>query len=414
VRVAIIGSGVSGLVCAHALHRTHDITVFEAGDHIGGHVHTHRIDLADETHHVDTGFIVYNERNYPNFTRLLHELSVPTAPSDMSFGVRDERSGLEYRGTGLRSVFAQPRNAVRPAFWRLLADIARFHRHGQRLLAASDDGITLAGFLAQHGYSRLFVEDFLVPLGASIWSADPQEFDRFPLTSLARFLANHGLLSLGDHPQWRHVVGGSARYVERLVAPWIERIRLHAPVEKVVRRADGVEVVSSQYGVEGFDAIVFATHSDQALEILADPSADEREVLGAIRYQPNDVTLHTDARFLPRARRAWASWNYHVLEQPSRRATITYRMNSLQGLASEQQILVTLNRHDEVAPDRVLGRWAYAHPVLDQRALDAQRRRHRVQGQQRTWFCGAYWGYGFHEDGVRSALEVSRALGGRA
>ncbi len=412
VRIAIVGTGVSGLVAAHLLHPHHDLTIFEAGDHVGGHTHTHRIRIGDETHHVDTGFIVYNERNYPHFTRLLGSLGVASSPSEMSFSVRDERSGLEYRGTDLRSLFAQPRNLLRPSFHRMLVDIVRFHRQGRALLEGDpEESLTLREFVERNRFSRLFVEDFLLPLGAAIWSADPEDVDRFPMASLAQFYANHGLLSLGDHPEWRFVQGGSARYVERLVEPFEHRIRLGVPVEKVVRHARGVEVLSDQHGPERFDAIVLATHSDQALGVLADADRDERSILGAIRYQPNTVTLHTDERFLPRSRRAWASWNYHVVGDRPGRATLTYRMNSLQRLESRHQILVTLNRHEEVDPARVLGSWEYSHPVFDLETAAAQQRRKEIQGRGGVYYCGAYWGYGFHEDGVRSAIDVARHLG---
>jgi predicted NAD/FAD-binding protein len=418
MRIAIVGTGISGLVCAHRLAPTHDLTIFEADDRIGGHTHTVRVDLDDETHQVDTGFIVHNERNYPAFVSLLRELGVATQPSDMSFSVSDQITGTEYRATNLNTIFAQRTNLVRPQFLRMLVDILRFNRAARHLLDEERSRETaeesLDDFLARGGYSRAFIDRFLVPLGASIWSAEPETFTRFPALAYARFMHNHGLLQLRDRPQWRTVTGGSHRYVEALTAPFADRIRLGDPVHKVVRRDDAtVEVVSSGRGLERFDRVVLATHSDQALRLLADPSGPEREILGAIRYQPNVATLHTDERFLPRNPRARASWNYHLSPGEHRAATLTYWMNNLQSLRSRHQILVTLNRDDEVDPARRLGRYEYAHPVFDAAALAAQARRPEIQGVRSTYFAGAYWEYGFHEDGVRSALDVCRHLGPR-
>lgn len=413
--IAVVGTGISGLVCADHLRHGAEVTVFEAGDHVGGHTHTVPVTLDDGTHHVDTGFIVHNDRNYPEFRRMLDRLGVPTRASDMSFSVSDARNGLEYRATSARTLFARRRNLLRPSFHRLLVDILRFHRQGRRLLSDPDPDpdLTLADFLERGRFSRPFVDDFLVPLGSAVWSADPTTYTRFPMVTLARFLANHGLLSVGDQPQWRTVVGGSSRYVEALTAPFADRIRLHSPVDKVVRHADGVEVHTADGQLEEYDHVVLATHSDQALEVLADATPDERDILGAIGYQPNTVTLHTDSRFLPRAPGARASWNYHVLPDAAarRRATVTYWMNNLQGLESRHDILLTLNRHDEIDPASVIDRYEVSHPVFDRAALAAQGRRHEIQGRGGTWYAGAYWGHGFHEDGVRSALDVTRALG---
>jgi predicted NAD/FAD-binding protein len=417
-RIAIVGSGVSGLVCAHLLHADHDITVFEANSYVGGHTNTVRVDLDGETHSVDTGFIVHNHRNYPNFVKLLDELGVATQPSEMSFSVSDARDGLEYRGTNLNTIFAQRRNVIRPTFLRMLADIIRFNRAAKRLLAADADPAragdteeSLASFLERGRYSPAFIDRFVVPLGASIWSADPETFTAFPALAYARFMDNHGLLDLRGMPEWRTVTGGSRRYVDALTAPFADRIRLDAPIDKVVRRGDAIEVVSRDHGAETFAQVILATHSDQALRLLGDPSDDERDILGAIRYQSNVATLHTDERFLPTNTRARASWNYHLDAANSRRSTLTYWMNKLQSMESEHQFLVTLNRHDEIDPALVLGRYEYDHPVFDAPAMAAQRRRAEIQGRRGTFFAGAYWEYGFHEDGVRSALDVCRHFG---
>ncbi len=412
MRIAIVGTGVSGLVCAHLLSRRHDVTVFESDSRPGGHAHTVRIDLADETHDVDTGFLVYNERNYPGLVRLFDRLGVATKASDMSFSVSDDASGVEWRGTSLTTLFAQRRNALRPAFLRMLADVVRFNRLARSLLTEEHPtDQSLAQLLADGRWSSRFIEWYLIPMGSSIWSADPGTFLGMPAVTFARFFDNHGLLEYGDQPSWRTVEGGSRRYVEAVLAPLGDAVRLSSPVAKVTRREDGVEI-HSDVGPERFDHVVLATHSDQALRLLSDPSVPERQVLGAIRYQPNRATLHTDERLLPRSRRAWASWNYHRLIDQPQLATLTYRLASLQGIDSAHEILVTLNRDDAIREDRVLARFDYGHPVFDVAAIAAQRRREELNGDRGTWFCGAYWGYGFHEDGVQSALAVCRRLAG--
>jgi uncharacterized protein len=414
VKLAIVGTGISGLAAAHRLHHHHDITVFEGADRIGGHANTVRVDLADETHHIDTGFIVYNERNYPRFTRLLTELAVETTPSEMSFSVRNERTGHEWSGSTLDGLFAHRRDVARPSHWRMLTEILRFNRVARSLLAATDPtdpGPTLAELLAEHRFAGRVVDDYVIPLGASIWSADPTTFARYPAAPLFRFLDNHGLLSLGGRPSWRTVTGGSTRYVERLVAPFRDRVRLGEAVEKVVRVPQGgIELVPSGGQPEHFDHVILACHADEALRLLGDPTPAEHAILGAIRFQPNVATLHTGASMLPRSRRAWSSWNYHVTAEDRRLPTLTYWMNRLQGLDSAHQICVTLNRHAEIDQASVLGRFEYSHPVYDPATLAAQARRHEIQGRECTWFVGAWWGYGFHEDGVASTDDVVAAL----
>ncbi|MDY7100344.1 MAG: FAD-dependent oxidoreductase [Actinomycetota bacterium] len=412
MRVAIIGSGVSGLVSARLLAPDHDVTVFEADDRIGGHANTVRVELGDETHDVDTGFIVYNRRNYPLFDRLLDELRVETQPSEMSFSVTDEPSDVTWCGTNLNTVFARRRNALDPGFWKMLAEMVRFNRLARAALAdpATPEDLTLAEFCERHGFGGRFSEHYLIPMGAAIWSADPRTFDRFPLVSLCRFLDNHGLLSFGDRPRWRTVTGGSRRYVEALVESSSFRVRTATPVTKVVRHADRVELSVEGTGPETFDHVVMACHTDQALELLSDADPETRDVLGAIRYQPNVAVLHTDRRMLPPTRRAWASWNYLRAGEDTGRATLTYHLNTLQRIRSRHEICVTLNRTDAIDPDMVLATFDYAHPVYDPGALDAQRRLDTIQGRERTWFCGAWAGYGFHEDGVRSAHEVVDAM----
>jgi predicted NAD/FAD-binding protein len=415
MKIAIIGTGIAGNVVAHRLHRAHDITVYEAAGHIGGHTHTHRIELDGEVQQVDTGFIVFNQRTYPHFVQLLAELGVASHDSSMSFSVRNERSGLEYNGTTINTLVAQRRNLVRPSFLRMVGEILRFNREAPRLL--DGDGareIALGDFLADGGYSRRFVDDYLVPMGAAIWSTDPQRMLRFPARFFVRFMHNHGMLSVNDRPVWRVISGGSARYVERLVAPWRHRVRLDCAVTQVRRLNDGVWISAQGAGTERFDHVFFACHADEALRLLADPSAAEREILGALPFQRNEAVLHTDTALLPRRRLAWAAWNYHVLPEAGQRVALTYNMNILQGLRSRHTFCVTLNRGEAIDPSRVLKRLSYHHPLFTLEGVAAQRRHGEISGVHRTHYCGAYWRYGFHEDGVVSALTALQRFEQRA
>lgn len=411
MRIAIIGAGISGLVAAHLLHREHDVSVFEAADWIGGHTHTVRVEAADGSHDVDTGFIVMNDRNYPNFERLLAKLGVPTQASNMSFSVSDGRD-FEYSSTSLGGLFANPRHLASPRFLRMLADVRRFQREARELLSTEGDGPSLREYLEQRAYSREFVERLIVPQAAAVWSADPRQMWTFPARFLAQFFYNHGILSLGDRPKWRTVAGGSHRYVERLTAPFSERILLSHPVTAISRVSGRVEVTVRGREAQRFDRVIIATHSDQALDLLADPSEREREILGAIPYQRNEVVLHTDRRLLPRRRRAWASWNYH-LDTDGGASSVTYHMNRLQRLTAPEELCVTLNLSERIDPARVLGRWNYSHPVYTAAGMTAQRRRDEIDGVDRIHYCGAYWGWGFHEDGVVSAMQTCTPLGGR-
>ncbi len=411
MRIAVVGSGISGLVSAALLARAHEVVLFEADDRLGGHTHTHRVQRFGQVYEVDTGFIVFNERTYPKFIRLLDHLGVASQPTTMSFSVRDERSGVEYNGTDLNRLFAQRRNLLRPSFHRMVRDILRFYREAPALLAGSDDGPTLGNYLAQHGYSRPFIEQHLIPMGAAVWSADPRVMLEFPARYLVQFFANHGFLQVDDRSGWRVVRGGSQRYVEPLLRGLDACIRLRAPVREILRRRDDVRVRVAGREPERFDAVVIATHSDQALAMLGDARPAERAILAAIPYQRNEALLHTDARLLPRRRMAWAGWNYHVFDAAPAAATVTYNMNLLQGLDSPEPFCVTLNRSAAIDPATVLARMTYHHPVNTQATVAAQWRRGEISGFDRTWFCGAYWGYGFHEDGVRSALAVAADFG---
>ena len=409
MKIAIIGSGIAGNVVAHHLYRDHDITMYESAGHIGGHTHTHSIELDGERHEIDTGFIVFNDWTYPNFISLLSELNVESQPSAMSFSVRNERSGLEYNGTNLNSLFAQRRNLLRPSFHRMIRDILRFNREASYLIDSNQE-IELGAYLTQHHYTRQFIDDYLIPMGAAIWSTDPARMLSFPARFFVRFFHNHGMLSVDKRPQWRAIRGGSARYVEKLVAPFSNRIRLNAPVETVRRMPDRVMVKARGAEAERYDQVFLACHSDQALRLLTDVTSVEREVVGAIAYQENEAVLHTDTSLLPRTRRAWAAWNYHVPDTArlahKPRATLTYNMNILQNLKSRNTFCVTLNHTAKVARKRILKRLTYHHPLYTPDSVAAQQRQHEVNGVNRSYFCGAYWRYGFHEDGVVSALNA--------
>jgi predicted NAD/FAD-binding protein len=403
MRVAVIGAGIAGNVAAAQLHRAHEITLFEAEPRLGGHTHTHQVEVAGTRVAVDTGFIVYNERTYPRFTALLARLGVETQQSSMSFSVRDEATGLEYNGTSLNTIFAQRRNLLRPAFLGMLRDILRFHREAPRLLEGPGAELPLGEFLAAGRYGRAFRELYVVPMGAAIWSTDPDLMHSFPARFFVRFLHNHGMLTVNDRPTWRTVSGGSARYVARLTAPFRDRIRLGTPVESVRRLPGGVIVKPRGLEAQHFDAVFLACHSDQALRLLADPDVVEREVLGAIPYRRNEAVLHTDERMLPSSSLARAAWNYHRLADDSTPVALTYCMNTLQRLPLPAPLLVTLNRTDDIDPARVLRRMTYAHPVFTPASVAAQARHREINGVRRTYYCGAWWRNGFHEDGVASA-----------
>jgi predicted NAD/FAD-binding protein len=407
MRIAVIGAGVSGLVAAHLLHRTHEITVFEAGSYAGGHTNT----VTVGEHHVDTGFIVFNDRNYPRFERLLARLNVPWQPSEMSFSVSDERGDFEYNGSSPNGLFAKRAHLVTPWFHRMIADLVRFNRDVRALLASREDP-ALGDFLLGRGYSKAFVERLIVPQAAAVWSADPGQMATFPARFLAEFFANHGMLGFRDRPRWRTVKGGSRRYVEAITRPWHDRLRLDAPVQAVRRHDDHVIVTTQAAGEERFDEVVIAAHADQALRMLEDPSDREREILGAFPYQPNEAVLHTDRTLLPRRRRAWASWNYHLLDEPGNLPTVTYHMNRLQSLQADREFCVTLNRTEAIDRAKIIRRIPYAHPVYTPAGMQAQTRHHEITGQRRTHYCGAYWGWGFHEDGVKSGARVAEQLGG--
>jgi predicted NAD/FAD-binding protein len=409
-RIAVVGGGVSGLVASAELRAVgHDVNLFEAGGHPGGHSNTVDVETRNGPLAVDTGFIVFNDRNYPNFERLLSELAVPSQPASMSFSVSDGRGDFEWATRGL---LTRPAPLLDRRFRRMLLDLVRFNREARVLIGAASDGPSLRRFLAEGSYSDYFIERLLVPQVSAVWSADPEQLWRFPAAFLAEFFENHGVLQLMGRPRWRTIPGGSRRYVEALIAPFRSRVHLRSPVRRIVRDAESVSL-EVEGELHSFDEVVIATHSDQALRMLGDPTPAERAVLGAIPYQRNEAALHTDASLMPRRRSAWASWNYHLTERPTGRTTVTYDMNRLQSLEADRDLLVTLNRTEAIDPGRVIRVIDYAHPVFTPEGVTAQSRWPEISGQRRTHYCGSYWRWGFHEDGVWSALRVSHALGGR-
>lgn len=412
MRIAIVGSGIAGLASAWLLSKDtrHDVVLFEANDYLGGHTHTHDIELHGRRYAVDSGFIVHNPAHYPLLTGLFDELGVASQPTTMSFSVRNEISGLEYNATDLDGLFCQRRNLASPRFWRMLHDLFRFYREAPALLEQPGEGPTLGDYLDRNGYGAMFRDDHLVPMASALWSSPSARILSFPAKYLVQFMANHQMLQVSDRPQWRVVRGGSNAYVRALRARWRVQERLSTPVSMVLRDDDGVTVFT-EAGAERFDRLVLACHSDQSLRLLSDATDNERAVLGAMPYQANDTVLHTDARLLPRQRKAWAAWNALVPRDAGDICTVSYCMNLLQGIESPEPFVVTLNRTDAIDPAKILRRMRYHHPVYSHASVAAQQRKAEIQGRRRTWFAGAYWGWGFHEDGMRSAVEVARDMG---
>ncbi len=411
MKIAIIGGGISGLTAAHLLCGEHEITLFEANDYLGGHTNTLDLRHEGQQYAVDTGFIVFNERTYPNFIKLLARLGVASQPSVMSFAVDCQASGLQYSATNLNTLFAQRKNLFSLPFWRMLLEIVRFNRASADLYGSSDMSLTLGEYLIVNGYSQLFIDKFLLPMGAAVWSADPAQFMKFPTAAFVQFFTNHGMLNIFDQPTWRVVKGGSRQYVGPLARPFRDRVRLSAAVEKVQRFTDRVSVKQRNLETENFDHLIMACHSDQALAMLADPSDAERELLGAIPYQKNDTLLHTDSRMLPGIPKARASWNCHLPCKRQEGVALTYWMNLLQSIQAPVDFCVTLNSPKAIAPEKVIQRLVYHHPVYSAAAFETQKRRDEISGVNRTSYCGAYWGWGFHEDGVKSALAVCQQFG---
>ena len=404
MKIAVIGTGVAGNVAAYHLAREHDITVFEADNRIGGHTNTVDVERGGQHYAIDTGFIVFNGRTYPNFISLLDELDVAWQDSDMGFSVQHEKTGLEYSGSTLNTLFAQRSNLFRPSFYRMIREILRFNREAPRLLEENAPQVSLKDYLEVEKYSREFIDHFIIPMGAAIWSAKPEVMGKMPAAFFIRFFQNHGMLSVSDRPVWRVIKGGSNRYVEKLVEGHRDRIRLNAPVEFIRRSPECVEVKVTGQEIQRFDQLFMACHGDQALRLLADPSISEEQVLGKFHYQPNEAILHTDQSLMPKRRLAWAAWNYHIPAYSQERVAVTYNMNILQGIKAPETFCVTLNHSLAIRPDKIIDRIQYSHPVFTPESLEAQKRHAEINGAYRTYYCGAYWRNGFHEDGVVSAL----------
>jgi len=410
MRIAIIGAGISGLVTAYLLSEDHDVVVYEANSYIGGHTHTIDVPVDGQTFAVDTGFIVFNENTYPNFINLMTQLGVEWQPSNMSFSVQCDKTGLFFCPSSLNSMFAQRKNLFRPAFYRLLTDALRFRREASELMQTDDYTITLAEYLKTKKYGPFFIENFIIPMGAAIWSADPVQFREFPARYLVEFFNNHGVLNIRNQPQWLVIKGGSRQYIDPITRPYADAIRLNMPVSAVKRLEDRVEITANGK-TDAFDQVVIAAHSDQALKMLSEPTDRERDLLSTIPYQENLAVLHSDSTVLPPKQIAWASWNYHVPKTDTGRVALTYYMNRLQSLQAPQDFCVTLNMSEAAQSEKKIGSYVYHHPVYDPRSLKARRSQDELNGQNRTYYCGAYWGYGFHEDGVNSALAVCKHFG---
>lgn len=414
MRIAVIGGGISGMLSWYLLQRNYDVTLFEANDYLGGHTATVDVEVEGQKYAIDTGFIVFNNWTYPIFNKFIAELGVAALPTEMSFSVKNTQNNLEYNGNTFASLFAQKRNIFRPSFWKMLLEITRFNKLGKHLVALdhADLDLELGAFLDKHGFGAGIRDNYLLPMGAAIWSAGLTDMPKFPVRFFLRFFNNHGLLNINDRPQWSVIKDGSRSYVEALLAKvGKEKLRLNQKITGVSRQAEGVTLYYADGTTEQFDKVVFACHSDQALALLKDASAQESSVLGGIAYQQNEVVLHTDTRLLPTRKAAWASWNYNLDSQLSDRSTLTYNMNILQRLTAPVTFCVTLNNTANITPDKILGVYHYAHPVYNAMTIACQQRRAEINGQRNSYFCGAYWYNGFHEDGARSAVDVAAMLG---
>lgn len=411
MRIAIVGAGISGLVTAYLLSGDHDIVVYESNDYVGGHTNTVDVTCGENTYHVDTGFIVFNERTYPNFLTLIRKLDVAYEPTEMSFSVKCQRTGLEYRPNMAGSLFLQPGAFMKIAMYRMIWEIFRFRRESERFMETGEESLTLGRYLESQRYSRMFVDMFLIPMGAAIWSADPRAFREFPVKSFASFFKNHGILYPRNQPQWFFINGGSKRYVEKLTHSYRDRIRLNSPIDSIRRLPNRVQVKPRGGETETFDKVIISAHSDQALAMLEDPTDKEKETLGSIPYQENIALLHSDVSILPNRKKFWASWNAFIPNMELGRASLTYNMNILQKIDSKKDFCVSLNLEAAINSDHIIKKIVYHHPIYTVQGFSAQKLWPEINGINGTYYCGAYWGYGFHEDGVNSALRVAKEFG---
>ena len=413
MKIAIIGGGISGLTVAHLLHDEHDLTLFEANDYVGGHTHTHELEAEGRRWRVDSGFIVYNEKTYPNFIKLLRKLKVVSQKSSMGFSVKAPYKKLEYSGASLNALFAQRKNLFRFSFYVMIKDILRFNSVAKSKLDGLDESMTIKEFLKQNKFSKYFEENYIIPMGAAIWSTAAEKTIEMPAVFYIRFFQNHGLLQINNRPQWRVIKNGSKSYIEKIKVGFEKQIKLSTPVKKIIRYKDKVEIFFGKNGEHSnkFDKVIIATHSDQALQMLEEPSAKEKEILGSLPYQENEALLHTDESILPRKKQTWSSWNYLLNEDSKGPVALTYSMNILQSLTARTQFLVTLNSSENIDSNKILKKLIYQHPLFTVEGVRLQKEKHLINGKKNTFYCGAYWGNGFHEDGVVSALDVCKFFG---
>jgi len=404
MKIAIIGSGISGNTLAYYLNSNHQITLFESNSRVGGHSHTHEIEISNQKVNVDTGFIVFNKKTYPHFINLLHELKVPYENSAMSFSVKDSQKDFEYNGTNLNALFAQRKNLISLTFYKMIKEILRFNKNSTLMLKNNEE-ISLGEYLNREAYSDFFKKYYILPMGSAIWSSDIKTMMAFPAKFFIRFFDNHGMLNVNDRPQWLTISGGSINYVKKLIAPFEGKIKLNTHIKFIDRKNDHVEIQFYDRA-EKFDWVFFACHSDEALKLIKSPTQNEKDILQSIPYTDNEVILHFDERFMPRRKLAWAAWNYHINQDSALPVSLTYNMNILQNLKINVPILVTLNPQEKIDKHKIIKKLSYAHPQYSLKSIEAQSKYHLISGVNRTSYAGAYWGNGFHEDGVKSAIDA--------
>ena len=410
LKIAVIGSGISGLTSAFLLSKKYEVSLYEKNNYVGGHTHTHEIYENDKKINVDSGFIVYNENTYPNFMKLLNILKIESQHTKMGFSVKSDYEDFEYAGNSVNSIFAQKSNILRPNFLKMIYQILRFNKVSKNEFNNIDENVTLNDFLIKFSFSEKFINHYIIPMGAAIWSTSPQKMLNIPAKFFIRFFNNHGLLEVTNRPQWWVIKNGSFQYVKKIIKPFEKNIFLNCKVNSIIRKNNQVKIKFDK-GEKIFDHVIIATHSDQALNLLSDPTDDENKILGAIKYQKNIALIHTDQSILPRRKIAWSSWNYLLNESQDDFVTLTYNMNILQTLKSKKVYCVTINNTTSIDDRKIIKKIKYHHPLFDILSVKAQQQKNKICGQNNTYFCGAYWGYGFHEDGVNSALDVCKKFG---